>query len=525
MHSLRLAALLAALALFGGACGEATPSPSRPTSAPVATTSAQPAPRPRAEVTLLYTSDEHGWIAPATAQGKTRGGAAQVLGALRASEGHCPNIDACADVGTLLLSGGDNYTGPAISSYFNGEPMAEALSAMGYSASAFGNHEFDFGRTGFVKNREKARIVYLAANVHASDPALAKDMNLPAFAVFERRGVKIGVVGLATEGTLTAAMASRFEGVAIEPAEPSLDRAVAAAWAANPDLLVLIAHECPDKLAPILERHPDWGLSFVGGGHCHRVIRTEAGGVPVIAPGWRFENYARVRVEVDPARPVRKRVVSLDPQIIEVSSVEGARALPADAALEQKVASWQAKLDEALGGEIGYSAQGLDKDSPELSRWVARAWSEQFGADIAIANKGGMRQALPKGTITEASVYSILPFDNKVVICRVTGRDLIAELDNKEAAAFGVERSGDGYRLSNGAPLDPNRTYTVATTDFMYYGGDHFTFRAHDPAATETGVDWRVPVIAWMKKQKTSAAFPLERLLDERELKASKPRR
>ena len=65
-------------------------------------------------------------------------------------------------------------------------------------------------------------------------------------------------------------MANRFEGITFEKEEPALDRAVHGAWGAGADAVVAIVHECPDVLAPIVERHPEWRLSFVGAGHCHK---------------------------------------------------------------------------------------------------------------------------------------------------------------------------------------------------------------------------------------------------------------
>jgi 5'-nucleotidase / UDP-sugar diphosphatase len=508
----RRSALALAAALLASACGE----PAAPVLAPSASAPASIASAPRAppvEVTLLFTSDEHGWLLPLVEGGVARGGAAEVLGRLTAIEHHCaPGAAGCVDPATLLLSGGDNYTGPAISSYFEGEPMAEAIAAMGYAASAFGNHELDFGREAFVKNRARARVAYLAANVHATDPALAGEMNLPAFLLFERRGVKIGVVGLATETTLTTAMASRFAGVAIDPEEPALVRAVPEARAAGADAVVLIAHECPDVLAPILDRHPDLHLAFAGAGHCHKVIRARAGGADVISPGWRFENYLRVRLAIDKARAAEDRVVSVSPEVVPVAHAEGDAGAEVDAKLAERSAAWKAKLDAALGEEIGYAAAGFDKDSKEIAAWIAGAIRAELGTDVALLNTGGIRQSLPKGPITKASVWSILPFDNKLVVCKLKGRDLIVDLETKEAAASGVSRDGKAWRIGKSA-IDPDRVYTVATIDFLYHGGSHFLFAEQDPSPKETGLDWRAPVVAWTKRQKTSAASPLEKHL------------
>jgi 5'-nucleotidase / UDP-sugar diphosphatase len=520
-----LFALFAAAVLAAPSCGPKAQPPVVVAPAPEAKAKLQPV-----SVTILYTTDEHGWLQPVVEKGEVRGGAAEILSHWVVREGHCParptdesgaavaepltlGLD-CADPATLLLSGGDNWTGPAISSFYNGQPMAEALKRMGYAASAFGNHEFDFGREHFVKNRERSGFPYLAANLRVKDPKIT-DLNVAPFAVFERRGVKIGVVGLATDTTLIDAAASNFKGIEFEAEEPALDRAVADAWAAEPDALVLIAHECPDKLEPILERHPEWELSFVGAGHCHKLYEERAGNVPVIAPGWRFFNYARVQMKIDKNKPLRSRVLEVNASVVEVSRpADAAPVLGPDPIIHEMRAAWQRRLDQALGEPIGFTASGIEQRSPEMGRWVADAWRAELQTDVAVVNEGALRQAIPKGPITKATVYSVLPFDNKLMICSITGKDLIDTLSNQETITSGLSRApAGGYMLAGGAPIEPGRRYTVATIDFLYFGGSGFLFKKQDPNPKETGLDWRTPVIEWTKRQRTTPEDPLERRL------------
>ncbi|WP_197041450.1 bifunctional metallophosphatase/5'-nucleotidase [Chondromyces apiculatus] len=489
-------------------CGRAPTPPEKAAARAVGATERTPA-----TVTLLYTTDEHGWLLSSHDQGEVRGGAAEMLAHWMSREGHCPgpkgppNVPACKDPGTIALSGGDNATGPAISSYFQGLPMAEAMGRMGYTASAFGNHEFDFGREGFVRNRAASGVTYLAANLKVVGGGPA-EVRLPGFTVIERRGLRIGVIGLATEDTLRTAMASRFEGIAFEAEEKALERVVPEAWRAEPDALVLIAHECPDKLQPVLARHPEWRLSFVGGGHCHRTSNTRVGDTPLINPGWKLRSYARVVLDVDPRRALGKRVVSTSTEIVELSHPEG--QAPAEEGLARSSAAWQERLERALGERIGYTG-GMERDSRELSRWIGASWREELHADVAILNKGGIRQAVPRGSITKATVYSVLPFDNKLLVCSLKGREIAQLLGNKEAVAIGLTptRQG-GFVLDGGRPFDEDAQYSVATVDFLYFGGDGFTFQEQDPSPRWTGIDWRSPVISYTQALSSSPSAPLE---------------
>ena len=516
--------LLGALVVFAS-CSAPEPHPPTP---PQSSRTALPAP-PRlapATITILYTADEHGWLLPTTEKGEVKGGAAEMLGRWVSVEGHCVGA-ACERGSTLALSGGDNWTGPAISSYFQGVPVVEAMRRMGYAASAFGNHEFDFGRDQFLKNREAGGFAYLAANVELK-PGMPADLKMPAFTIVERAGVKIGVVGLATESTTRTALASRFEGMTFTDEEEALVRAIPEAWAAGPDALVLIAHECPEQLEPVVRRHPEWRLSFVGLGHCHKTFRGDVHGAPLIAPGWRMRSYARVRLAVDRNRPLRERVTGVEATLVDVTHPEGTPAdkVKADPELVANATHWKKRLDDALGQQIGFTASGFDHKSPELGRWIAESWRQELGADIAIVNDGGVRQGVPSGPITMATIYSVLPFDNRLLLLHVRGRDLIESLGNKETIVAGlVEKNKKRIVERTKAPIDPDASYSLATIDFLYFGGDGYRFQAQDPNPKETGLDWRTPVIEWTRKLKTSTTTPLEKALKspEAQRRAAKP--
>ena len=105
---------------------------------------------------VLITGAENGYLLPVTDEGKSRGGAAELLGRWVASEGHCAGPlketgdAACENGSTIVVSTGDNANGQAISSYFKGEPTAELMRQMGYAASALGNRELDFNTEGLV---------------------------------------------------------------------------------------------------------------------------------------------------------------------------------------------------------------------------------------------------------------------------------------------------------------------------------------------------------------------------------------
>src|SRR5262249_19632212 len=153
----------------------------------------------------------------------------------------------------------------AVSSFFEGAPAAEAMRRLGYAASALGNHEFDFGTSVLERNAARQGFAFVSANLR---PREGRAELARPFVIVARRGGRVGVVGLTLEAAPRQGLRSNYEGYDFEPEEPALERAVPAAYAAGADVVVVLAHECGDAIAPIVERHPLWGLGFVGAGHC-----------------------------------------------------------------------------------------------------------------------------------------------------------------------------------------------------------------------------------------------------------------
>ena len=121
----------------------------------IGTDKGQPGTEHVRQITVLYTNDEHGWLAATD----DFDGAAGMLGLWRDVEGYTE------DGPFLVISGGDTWTGPAISSWFDGESMVDVMNAMGYDAAAIGNHEFDFGVGGLRARLDQVKLFGRAAEV------------------------------------------------------------------------------------------------------------------------------------------------------------------------------------------------------------------------------------------------------------------------------------------------------------------------------------------------------------------------
>jgi 5'-nucleotidase/2',3'-cyclic phosphodiesterase and related esterases len=115
---------------------------------------------------------------------------------------------------------------------------------------------------------------------------------------------------------------------------------------------------------------------------------------------------------------------------------------------------------------------------------------EASNAQIAFQNSGGIRTDIPKGKITMEQVYTLLPFDNVLVIMDLTGKDILDLLEQSATLEKGILQTS-GIRVKydmtrpigsrvievfvGNEPLDLNKVYRVVTNDFLAAGGDKFT--------------------------------------------------
>jgi 2',3'-cyclic-nucleotide 2'-phosphodiesterase (5'-nucleotidase family) len=461
-------------------------------------------------LTLFFTTDEHGQLLPREKDGRVVSGAVNLAYQLE-QLGYRKDAP-----GMLLLSGGDSWTGPAVSTYFQGASTVEVFNLLGYDAAALGNHDLDFSQATFTERARQAHYPILAANVHRSDGG--KLAGLSSFVVVQAQGTRVGIVGLGNPRTPHIALAENVAGLRFEPPGPALQQAVPMARAAGAQTVLVLSHLCGPDLLELTPIASELDVAAMFGGHCHEEMQARKDGVLVVEGGHYLESLYRVVLRTDP-----KRGRLLDAKV-ERHPITGApKETPSKLMrlVGDVVSRWEGKVQKVLGKVIGYSRRGIDL-GPGLYAMVTDAWlASTPQAEIALSNTGAFRQAISPGPITLADVLAVLPFENTLILTTVTGRQLLENLACCGGAVAGLtyERKGGAVQawLPDGRPLDPDAHYRVLINSFMYGGGDGYLFGEQDPDAEDTSIHWRDPVIDWIRRQRTTEARPLEALLDQRE--------
>lgn len=531
-------ALFLALAAFAAACAQRQAVPEQ---APAA--AAEPI-----RIDVVGTSDLHGWAEPHRAT--LPDGRVLISGGLRNLSGYLDILRARQPDGVVLVDAGDMFQGTLLSNLFEGRSLIPVLNLLGYDAMAIGNHEFDYGPEGekasatqpgddpigaLVAAARTAKFPFLAHNLYLGDSATRpQGLSPTGYAIVERRGVKVGILGIATPDTVNVTnpanvAAFRFAEMAAE-AQAGAD----ALRRAGAEVLVGVFHEgnrCADLSDPrdlsscdeerglmaVLKALPHGLFDAVVGGHTHARVGHFVNGMPVIQSGAQGRAFGIVELSIDPQarRPIASatRIRSSIPVCEEIiqetgdcnakrfkegmtivaATFEGQPVIPnsaVDALLSPFAVKVAEKQAESLGVQVTRQLTRQYRSECPLGNALSEVLLQASGTDFALLNSGGLRADLKPGELTYGALYEVLPFDNNVATLTLTGTQLIQMFETLLSTHHGIpqiaglrlriELCSDGAKVieakdGRGQPIVQNQLYRMAMSDFLAMGGDGLT--------------------------------------------------
>ncbi len=392
---------------------------------------------------------------------------------------------------TLFLLGGDTISPSVASTIFKGEQVIATWNALGLDYAVLGNHEFDFGNDILIQRMKESKFVWLGANVIDRDTG--KPFNgMPPYVIRTFGSIKIGIFGLLTTDTAT----SSSPGKNIRFVDPILvaRQLVPKMRAEGATIIVAVTH----LAMPEDKKLAQTGLvDVILGGHEHELLQSHAGRTPIFKWGADARVLGRIDLNINSQT---RRVESMDWAGIPVTD-----ATPDDPDAAKVIAEYEKKLSVELDKPLGRTTVELDGTNlgsrtreTNLGNLIADAFRAGTKADIAIVNGGSIRAntTFAAGPISKRDVVSMLPFENPIVKCEVTGAQVKAALENGVSQVVETSESGrfpqvaglsfeydarkpTGSRVVsvtiNGQPLDEKKVYTLASSTFLIEGGDGYT--------------------------------------------------
>lgn len=196
------------------------------------------------------------------------------------------------------------------------------------------------------------------------------------------------------------------------------------------------------------------------------------------------------------------------------------KELKADEDFAQFIEPYTLKLNKEMNQKISYTNVDLTKegDNSNLGNLLADytfdgadAWAKanlHISIDAALINIGGIRTTIGKGDILLKNVFEVMPFENEVIIVKMTGKDLQGLFDyyaknqkNNPVSHLYIETNKGilSKTLINGNAVNPSQEYYIATSDYLALGGDNMKFFAKGESIP-TGIKLRDLFIDYFKK-------------------------
>jgi len=453
-----------------------------------------PAPSGLAEdrIQLLHTDDIHGhldadMVLSANASSTFRaGGMAQLAGQVALFRARAPQR-------TLLVDGGDAWQGTFISNANKGEAVTKAMNLMKYDALAVGNHDFDWGQEVLAQRASEAAFPFLAANVIETRTGRPPPYLRP-FTVRDLGIARVGIIGLTNPGSGTIVKATSIAGLQFLPAADAI-RPVVAEVEKQADIIVVAAHIGTADATQLARDVP--GIDVIVAAHDHAPIQTGRleGRTTIVDAGAYTQYLGRLEIVVD--RATRKMKDAVRGGVL--TAIAANPNVKPDAEIAKLVEERRADAEKYTSRLVGRTTEPLTNVREETGfgnlitdAFVDYGRQQGWKTDVAFYNMAGVRASFPAGQLTFGQLYEALPFSNTVVNVDLTGENLREVIDRAVCVSGRLHMSGvvvsfrfDGGTPScvrsitvGGAPLDPARTYRIATIDYLLLGGDgHTTFK------------------------------------------------
>lgn len=456
-------------------------------------------------VTLVGMTDYHSHAVPFLSEGeRNQGGVARTLAYLKEARRH-PD--------TLVVSGGDtlNHGIPTWSDeygcvewpWFNG--LVDVM--------ALGNHDLDYGAEAFAKCRGSIQYPILSANLVREDGAPYFQVEGKPYVVREVGGVRLGFFALAGPDMQRLVKRENLpmgtHWVDAQTAAREVVRALRETERVQ--AVVLIGHQLREDDEALVRAVP--GVDVIMGSHSH--YRGELRVIPgthtnYVSPYQYLAYLSEVHLHFrgGALEKVTGGLVKMDP-----SRPEDAQTSARVTQLQKQLMSKRPERFEVLGhSPRALSDVGVAEGPTPVGTWATEVLRQATGAHAFFASASSFRAGLPEGAVTVEDFYAAIPYRNVAAVAEMTGAQLaewVALSESKRGTDSYSQQSGVRYTLKQGKvenletlkdpqhpesgyePVDPARTYRVATTDFQAYvaAGYREAFaKAGNPRRTDVDV-------------------------------------
>lgn len=352
----------------------------------------------------------------------------------------------------VLLSTGDMWQGTVESSTTKGKLMTDWMNDIGFAAMTLGNHEYDWGGTVIANNFQSAEFPFLAINVTQD----GQPVNYcKASCIVERKGLKVGIIG-AIGDCLSSISGDFSKGLAFATGDELTklvkDEATRLREKEGCEFIVYSIHDGSEKTSTTAQSvtnkdmaYYDTSLSdgyvdLVFEGHTHKnyILKDEYGVYHIQGGGEnKYVSCADVSFNIGSGEN------TVYPRLINQNTYASS-TLDDDPAVEEIFNKYFPDGNPYTTVVGNNSAR---RNSTYVCNQLAKLYfefgKEQWGSQYKIVLGGGYLKLrspyyLYEGEVTQADIFSILPFDNEIVLGKIKGSDLKSKFINSSNESYHI---------------------------------------------------------------------------------------
>ncbi|XP_063833040.1 apyrase-like [Ostrinia nubilalis] len=420
----------------------------------------------------------------------------------------------------VLLNAGDSFQGTYWYTLLKWNITAMFMNMLPHDAHAIGNHEFDDGPEGLAPYLSGLNAPVVAANMDSSEEPALQGLYKP-HVVIERKGRKIGIIGLITVDTEKLSTPGKVKFT--DPREATR-REAQTLTDKGVDIIILLSH-CGLDVDKELARDFGEHIDIIVGGHTHSLLWNgpSPSGEPVAGPYPIFVESAvdkKHKTMIVQASAFTKYMGNLtlffdfrgDLVKYEGGPIFLDRSIAEDAEIKVKLAPYAEIVHKAENVPIGETKTSLSFEDcvfGECALGDALVDSQNDYAKskvkssldfLSFIQRGNIKSSIPQGTITEGTLFELLPFNDRMETFELQGKWVLEALERSVRDAWAnhpfkgpwvLQVSGlhvtynvskpEGHRVTSvtignsGSGIDSEKFYQVTAPAYLAGGGDGYT--------------------------------------------------
>jgi len=415
-------------------------------------------------------------------QGRKMGGAAGMATAIKDA------IASFSGEPFNVFSIGTEISGTADAYFTRGSSIIRLMNALGIEAMLPGNIEFSYGWQRLSELAEEAEFAFVSSNITEAGSGRAPAFLSPELLLNPGLGLKIAVVGITPPATPNLTARTNIAGLEFNEPDEAMRLRIEALKKAGSDLVVMLTQYSRDRITrsewqAIASAAPDICVMLEYEIEAPLPFKKDGIVVTTVSGYNQTKEIDILDLELTPP-PVK--IVRIAGQRIPVDHAEIIPDPEVSAIAEQLTRQTQAQRDVLIGSFAEDYSKSYNFECP-VGNMITDAMRAETGCDIAIQNSGGIQNSIQAGDFTLGDLFSVMPFDNQMVQMDLTGADLLDLLRISATRQRGVlQVSGMSYSFVaagsevkqvrvGDSDLEPDKTYSVATNNFLADGGDNFS--------------------------------------------------